>query len=201
MVDQAITDLGGPDPGEQCRHLEDGPAAGDRPGRLDLTFAIMSVRCCDDPGGRQGDDPNGQWTIINMASMGGKVGGPNQPTMRHRRYVISLTQVAKELAFRDHGELHLSGLRAHRNGAATHRGNIREWSSKSPLGRLAETPMWPTWRSGLGRSVTPAAERTVNGDALSTSEMFDASSAITVGQMGDVGTAPALSFDGVSMAP
>ncbi|HEX3088390.1 MAG TPA: SDR family NAD(P)-dependent oxidoreductase [Ilumatobacteraceae bacterium] len=85
---------------------------------------------------------NGRGTIINMASMGGKVGGPNQAHYAaSKAAVISLTQVAAK-------ELGPSGIRVNcicpgyvltEMGAATRTPEmIREWSSKSPLGRLAE---------------------------------------------------------------
>ena len=85
---------------------------------------------------------NGRGTIINMASMGGKVGGPNQAHYAaSKAAVISLTQVAAK-------ELGPSGIRVNcicpgyvltEMGAATRTPEmVREWSSKSPLGRLAE---------------------------------------------------------------
>ena len=59
-------------------------------------------------------------TIVNMASMGGKVGGPNQAHYAaSKAAVISLTQVAADGAgpIRDHRQLHLSRLRPHRDGS------------------------------------------------------------------------------------
>ncbi len=86
--------------------------------------------------------PNGHGTIINMASMGGKVGGPNQAHYAaSKAAVISLTQVAaKELG--PHGitvNCICPGYVLTEMGAATRtEAMVQEWSSKSPLGRLAE---------------------------------------------------------------
>lgn len=86
--------------------------------------------------------PNGRGTIINMASMGGKSGAPNQAHYAaSKAAVISLTQVAaKELG--PHGitvNCICPGYVLTEMGAATRtEAMIREWSAKSPLGRLAE---------------------------------------------------------------
>ena len=86
--------------------------------------------------------PHGRGAIINMASMGGKVGGPNQAHYAaSKAAVISLTQVAaKELGV--HGitvNCICPGYVLTEMGAATRtEAMIKEWSSKSPLGRLAE---------------------------------------------------------------
>ena len=86
--------------------------------------------------------PNGRGTIINMASMGGKVGGPNQAHYAaSKAAVISLTQVAaKELG--PYGitvNCICPGYVLTEMGAATRTDDmVREWSAKSPLGRLAE---------------------------------------------------------------
>ena len=81
-------------------------------------------------------------TIINMASMGGKVAVPNQAHYAaSKAAVISLTQVSAE-------ELGAHGITVNcicpgyvltEMGAATRTPEmVGEWSSKSPLGRLAE---------------------------------------------------------------
>ncbi|MEP7202084.1 MAG: SDR family NAD(P)-dependent oxidoreductase [Ilumatobacteraceae bacterium] len=86
--------------------------------------------------------PNGGGTIINMSSMGGKVGGPNQAHYAaSKAAVISLTQVAaKELG--PYGitvNCICPGYVLTEMGAATRTDEmVREWASKSPLGRLAE---------------------------------------------------------------
>ena len=86
--------------------------------------------------------PNAHGTIINMASMGGKVGGPNQAHYAaSKAAVISLTQVAaKELG--PYGitvNCICPGYVLTEMGAATRtEAMVQEWSSKSPLGRLAE---------------------------------------------------------------
>jgi 3-oxoacyl-[acyl-carrier protein] reductase len=80
--------------------------------------------------------------IVNMASMGGKVGSPNQAHYAaSKAAVISLTQVAaKELG--PYGitvNCICPGYVLTDMGAATRTDSmVREWSSKSPLGRLAE---------------------------------------------------------------
>ena len=86
--------------------------------------------------------PSAHGSIINMASMGGKVGGPNQAHYAaSKAAVISLTQVAaKELG--PHGitvNCICPGYVLTEMGAATRTDEmVREWSAKSPLGRLAK---------------------------------------------------------------
>ncbi|MGD9999612.1 MAG: SDR family NAD(P)-dependent oxidoreductase [Ilumatobacteraceae bacterium] len=81
-------------------------------------------------------------TIVNMASMGGKVGSPNQAHYAaSKAAVISLTRVsAMELG--PHGitaNCICPGYVLTEMGAATRTPEkIAEWSSKSPLGRLGE---------------------------------------------------------------
>jgi NAD(P)-dependent dehydrogenase (short-subunit alcohol dehydrogenase family) len=81
-------------------------------------------------------------TIINMASMGGKDGAPNQAHYAaSKAAVISLTQVAaKELG--PHGirvNCICPGYVLTEMGQATRTDElVREWSALSPLGRLAE---------------------------------------------------------------
>ena len=86
--------------------------------------------------------PNGRGAIINMASMGGKVGGPNQAHYAaSKAAVISLTQVAaKELgAYGITVNCICPGYVLTEMGAATRtEAMVQEWSAKSPLGRLAE---------------------------------------------------------------
>jgi NAD(P)-dependent dehydrogenase (short-subunit alcohol dehydrogenase family) len=80
--------------------------------------------------------------VVNMASMGGKVGAANQSHYAaSKAAVISLTQVAAT-------ELGVHGINVNsicpgyvltEMGAATRTPEmVAEWSSKSPLGRLAE---------------------------------------------------------------
>ena len=85
---------------------------------------------------------NHRGAIINMASMGGKDGAPNQAHYAaSKAAVISLTQVAaKELG--PHGitvNCICPGYVLTEMGAATRTDDmVKEWSSRSPLGRLAE---------------------------------------------------------------
>ena len=85
----------------------------------------------------------GRGTIINMASMGGKLGAPNQAHYAaSKAAVISLTRVsAMEL-----GPHNITvncicpGYVLTEMGAATRTPEmVKAWSAKSPLGRLAET--------------------------------------------------------------
>ncbi len=85
----------------------------------------------------------GRGTIINMASMGGKIGSPNQAHYAaSKAAVISLTRVAAmEL-----GPYNITvncicpGFVLTEMGAATRTPEmVSTWSAKSPLGRLAET--------------------------------------------------------------
>jgi 3-oxoacyl-[acyl-carrier protein] reductase len=84
----------------------------------------------------------GRGTVINMASMGGKTGAPNQAHYAaSKAAVISLTQVAaKELG--PHGitvNCICPGYVLTEMGEDTRTSEmIREWSALSPLGRLAE---------------------------------------------------------------
>jgi NAD(P)-dependent dehydrogenase (short-subunit alcohol dehydrogenase family) len=84
----------------------------------------------------------GRGTIINMASMGGKTGSPNQAHYAaSKAAVISLTQVAaKELG--PHGitvNCICPGYVLTEMGQSTRTDEmVREWSALSPLGRLAE---------------------------------------------------------------
>jgi len=81
-------------------------------------------------------------TIVNMASMGGKLGAPNQAHYAaSKAAVISLTQVsAMELG--PHGitvNCICPGYVLTEMGAATRTPEqVAAWSAKSPLGRLAE---------------------------------------------------------------
>jgi 3-oxoacyl-[acyl-carrier protein] reductase len=81
-------------------------------------------------------------TIVNMASMGGKVGSPNQAHYAaSKAAVISLTRVsAMELGC--HGitvNCICPGYVLTEMGADTRTPEkVAEWSSKSPLGRLAQ---------------------------------------------------------------
>jgi len=113
------------------------------PADWDLTFAVnVRAMLVTTQVAAKAMIPNGKGTIINMASMGGKVGGPNQAHYAaSKAAVISLTQVAaKELGV--HGitvNCICPGYVLTEMGAATRtEAMIREWSAKSPLGRLAE---------------------------------------------------------------
>ena len=80
--------------------------------------------------------------IINMASMGGKVGSPNQAHYAaSKAAVISLTRVAA-MELGEHGitvNCICPGYVLTEMGAATRTAEkVAEWSSKSPLRRLAE---------------------------------------------------------------
>ena len=82
-------------------------------------------------------------TIINMASMGGKVGSPNQAHYAaSKAAVIGLTRVtAMELGPHSiRANCICPGYVLTEMGAATRTPEmVAAWSSKSPLGRLAET--------------------------------------------------------------
>ena len=113
------------------------------PADWDLTFAVnVRAMLVTTQVAAKAMIPNGRGTIINMASMGGKVGGPNQAHYAaSKAAVISLTQVAaKELGV--HGitvNCICPGYVLTEMGAATRTdAMIAEWSAKSPLGRLAE---------------------------------------------------------------
>lgn len=98
-----------------------------------LTTQVAAKRMIAD--GRPG-------TVVNMASMGGKVGSPNQAHYAaSKAAVISLTRVsAMELG--SHGitvNCICPGYVLTEMGADTRTPEkIAEWSSKSPLGRLAQ---------------------------------------------------------------
>jgi NAD(P)-dependent dehydrogenase (short-subunit alcohol dehydrogenase family) len=113
------------------------------PADWDLTFAInVRAMLITTQVAAKAMIANGRGTIVNMASMGGKSGGPNQAHYAaSKAAVISLTQVAaKELG--THGitvNCICPGYVLTEMGAATRtEAMIREWSTKSPLGRLAE---------------------------------------------------------------
>src|SRR3954468_7983393 len=113
------------------------------PADWDLTFAVnVRAMLVTTQVAAKAMIPNGKGTIVNMASMGGKVGGPNQAHYAaSKAAVISLTQVAaKELGV--HGitvNCICPGYVLTEMGAATRtEAMIAEWSSKSPLGRRAE---------------------------------------------------------------
>ena len=80
--------------------------------------------------------------IINMASMGGKVGSPNQAHYAaSKAAVISLTRVAA-MELGEHGitvNCICPGYVLTEMGAGTRTPEkVAEWSGKSPLGRLAQ---------------------------------------------------------------
>jgi 3-oxoacyl-[acyl-carrier protein] reductase len=113
------------------------------PNDWDLTFAVnVRAMLVTIQVAAKAMIPAGRGVIINMASMGGKVGGPNQAHYAaSKAAVISLTQVAaKELG--GYGitvNCICPGYVLTEMGAATRtEAMIKEWSSKSPLGRLAE---------------------------------------------------------------
>jgi NAD(P)-dependent dehydrogenase (short-subunit alcohol dehydrogenase family) len=113
------------------------------PADWDLTFAVnVRAMLVTTQVAAKAMIPNGKGTIVNMASMGGKVGGPNQAHYAaSKAAVISLTQVAaKELGVhRITVNCICPGYVLTEMGAATRTdAMIAEWSSKSPLGRLAE---------------------------------------------------------------
>ena len=144
VVNQAIADLGGLEIlVNNAGILKIAPLMEIDPADWDLTFAInVRAMLVTIQAAAKAMIPNGRGTIINMASMGGKVGGPNQAHYAaSKAAVISLTQVAAK-------ELGPSGITVNcicpgyvltEMGAATRTDEmVREWSSKSPLGRLAE---------------------------------------------------------------
>ena len=141
---RAIADLGGVDVlVNNAGILKMAPLLDIDPADWDLTFAInvrsmlVTIQVA-----AAAMIPNNRGTIINMASMGGKSGAPNQAHYAaSKAAVISLTQVAaKELG--PHGitvNCICPGYVLTEMGAATRtEAMVREWSSKSPLGRLAE---------------------------------------------------------------
>jgi NAD(P)-dependent dehydrogenase (short-subunit alcohol dehydrogenase family) len=113
------------------------------PNDWDLTFAVnVRAMLVTIQVAAKAMIPAGRGAIINMASMGGKVGGPNQAHYAaSKAAVISLTQVAaKELG--PYGitvNCICPGYVLTEMGAATRtEAMVKEWSAKSPLGRLAE---------------------------------------------------------------
>ena len=144
VVDRAIAELGGLDIlVNNAGVLKMAPLLEIDPADWDLTFAInVRAMLVTIQVAAKAMIPNGRGTIINMASMGGKLGAPNQAAYAaSKAAVISLTQVAaKELG--PHGitvNCICPGYVLTEMGAATRTDEmVREWSSKSPLGRLAE---------------------------------------------------------------
>jgi 3-oxoacyl-[acyl-carrier protein] reductase len=113
------------------------------PSDWDLTFAVnVRAMLVTIQAAAPAMIANGRGTIVNMASMGGKVGAPRQAHYAaSKAAVISLTQVAaKELG--EHGvtvNCICPGYVLTEMGAATRTAEmVREWSAKSPLRRLAE---------------------------------------------------------------
>ncbi|MGZ4763590.1 MAG: SDR family NAD(P)-dependent oxidoreductase, partial [Ilumatobacteraceae bacterium] len=141
VVSQAIEELGGLDIlVNNAGILKMAPLLEIDPADWDLTFAVnVRAMLITIQVAAKAMIPNGRGAIINMASMGGKVGGPNQAHYAaSKAAVISLTQVAaKELG--PHGitvNCICPGYVLTEMGAATRTdAMVREWSSKSPLGR------------------------------------------------------------------
>jgi 3-oxoacyl-[acyl-carrier protein] reductase len=141
---QAINDLGGLDIlVNNAGILKMAPLLEIDPADWDLTFAVnVRAMLVTIQVAARAMIAGGGGTIINMASMGGKIGGPNQAHYAaSKAAVISLTQVAaKELG--PHGitvNCICPGYVLTEMGAATRTDEmVRDWSSKSPLGRLAE---------------------------------------------------------------
>jgi NAD(P)-dependent dehydrogenase (short-subunit alcohol dehydrogenase family) len=144
VVGRAIADLGGLDIlVNNAGILKMAPLLEIDPADWDLTFAVnVRAMLVTIQVAAKTMIANQRGAIINMASMGGKVGGPNQAHYAaSKAAVISLTQVAaKELGA--HGitvNCICPGYVLTEMGAATRtEAMVREWSSKSPLGRLAE---------------------------------------------------------------
>jgi NAD(P)-dependent dehydrogenase (short-subunit alcohol dehydrogenase family) len=144
VVDQAIRELGGLEIlVNNAGILKMAPLLEIDPADWDLTFAVnVRAMLVTIQIAAKAMIPNGRGTIINMASMGGKVGGPNQAHYAaSKAAVISLTQVAaKELG--PYGitvNCICPGYVLTEMGAATRTdAMVEEWSAKSPLGRLAE---------------------------------------------------------------
>ena len=144
VVNQAIVDLGGLEIlVNNAGILKMAPLMEIDPADWDLTFAVnVRAMLVTIQVAAKAMISKGRGTIINMASMGGKVGGPNQAHYAaSKAAVISLTQVAaKELG--PYGitvNCICPGYVLTEMGAATRTDEmVREWSSKSPLGRLAE---------------------------------------------------------------
>jgi NAD(P)-dependent dehydrogenase (short-subunit alcohol dehydrogenase family) len=144
IVGQAIDDLGGIDIlVNNAGILKMAPLLEIDAAEWDLTFAVnVRAMLITIQVAAKAMIQNGRGAIINMASMGGKLGAPNQAHYAaSKAAVISLTQVAaKELG--RHGitvNCICPGYVLTEMGAATRTDEmVREWSSKSPLGRLAE---------------------------------------------------------------
>ena len=99
--------------------------------------------------------------IVNMASMGGKVGAPGQAHYAaSKAAVISLTQVSA-------GELGVHGITVNSicpgyvmtdMGAAGRTPEmVADWTSKSPLGRLGDRRTWQPWPSSWRRATPTTA--------------------------------------------
>jgi NAD(P)-dependent dehydrogenase (short-subunit alcohol dehydrogenase family) len=101
VVSRAIDELGGMEIlVNNAGILKMAPLLEIDPADWDLTFAVnVRAMLVTIQLAAKAMIPNGRGTIINMASMGGKVGGPNQAHYAaSKAAVISLTQVAaKEL--------------------------------------------------------------------------------------------------------
>ncbi|MEO8265901.1 MAG: SDR family NAD(P)-dependent oxidoreductase [Ilumatobacteraceae bacterium] len=144
VVEQAIAELGGVDIlVNNAGILKMAPLLEIDPTDWDQTFAVnVRAMLVTIQVAAKAMIPNGHGSIVNMASMGGKVGDPNQAHYAaSKAAVISLTQVAaKELG--PYGitvNCICPGYVLTEMGAATRTEEmVREWSSKSPLGRLAE---------------------------------------------------------------
>ena len=144
VVEQAIGELGGLDIlVNNAGILKMAPLLEIDPVDWDLTFAVnVRAMLITIQVAAKAMIAHGHGSIVNMASMGGKVGGPNQAHYAaSKAAVISLTQVAaKELG--PYGitvNCICPGYVLTEMGAATRTEEmVREWSSKSPLGRLAE---------------------------------------------------------------
>ncbi|HEY0518652.1 MAG TPA: SDR family NAD(P)-dependent oxidoreductase [Ilumatobacteraceae bacterium] len=144
VTNRAIQDMGGLDIlVNNAGILKMAPLIEIDPADWDLTFAVnVRAMLLTIQAAAKAMIPNGRGAIINMASMGGKVGGPNQAHYAaSKAAVISLTQVAaKELGpFGITVNSICPGYVLTEMGAATRTDEmVKEWSSKSPLGRLAE---------------------------------------------------------------
>ena len=142
VVDQAINDLGGLEIlVNNAGILKMAPLLEIDPADWDLTFAVnVRAMLVTIQVAAKAMIPNGRGTIINMASMGGKVGGPNQAHYAaSKAAVISLTQVAaKELGpFGITVNCICPGYVLTEMGAATRTAEmVATWTAKSPLGRL-----------------------------------------------------------------
>ena len=144
VTNRAIQDMGGLDIlVNNAGILKMAPLIEIDPADWDLTFAVnVRAMLLTIQAAAKAMIPSGRGAIINMASMGGKVGGPNQAHYAaSKAAVISLTQVAaKELGpFGITVNSICPGYVLTEMGAATRTDEmVKEWSSKSPLGRLAE---------------------------------------------------------------